>query len=278
MKKIVLFVCTAVLTGLTTAFIVKYSSGIAGRTGGPGETTCSACHSGGSGATTVNISATPAFTGNQYIPGNTYTITIDVSNSAYNLFGFGCEILDGATNTDAGNMTVALSGVKFLTATNGRKNATHTSPKSGTGTANFQFVWTAPVTTNSAVVIYAAGNAVNGNGGTSGDMVGATSLIITPNTTGINNAEIKNTISVFPNPASNFVNINIQYFHQPQNASIGLFDIKGNKVSDLMTTKINYGNNNYHIFIPDNISNGIYIIKAKTSDGYTLSKILLIQK
>lgn len=265
------------ITGLTVGFIAKYSTGIAGRTGSPGETICSACHGGGSGTTVVNISATPSFSANKYIPGNTYTITVSVINNAYNLFGFGCEVLNASNNTDAGNMTTALSGVQFLVAANGRKNATHTSPKSGTGTASFQFVWTAP-TTPDTVTIYAAGNAVNGNGSTLGDMANSASLTITPDVTGISNAEIKNTMTVYPNPASGFININIQYFNQPQDVFIELFDIKGNKVCNLSDTRINYGENHYRVLLPDNISNGIYFVKVKTLKESILSKMLIVQK
>ena len=136
MKKALLVSGTALITSvLTTSFIMKWSSGIPGRTGSPGETTCTACHGGGSGITLVNISATPAFISNQYVPGTTYTVNVSVTNNPYSKFGFGCEILDASSNTDAGIMLTPLVGVQFLTASNGRINAVHTSPKSGTGSA-----------------------------------------------------------------------------------------------------------------------------------------------
>src|SRR5688572_16248038 len=91
-------VCTAFVS---MTFHNKSSNGITGQTGSPGEGTCSGCHGGGSNATTVSINADPAFVSNEYIQGQTYTITVTVSGAGYSKFGFGTEILHLGTNTNA---------------------------------------------------------------------------------------------------------------------------------------------------------------------------------
>jgi hypothetical protein len=80
MKKhlLILIISVLIFTG-TSAFVWVSSSGIAGQTGAPGEGTCSGCHSGGGGVTTVSISAVPAFTNNEYVAGQTYTLSIIVT-------------------------------------------------------------------------------------------------------------------------------------------------------------------------------------------------------
>lgn len=263
---------------LTMAFVVKWSSGIPGRTGSPGETTCTACHGGGNGTTIVSISANPSFISNQYVPGTTYTIDVTVANNSYTLFGFGCEILDASSFTNAGNMTTALSGVQFLNASNGRKNAVHTTPKSGTGSTSFSFVWTAPTTTNS-IVIYAAGNAVNGNGTTTGDQVGSTTLTLSANINNISNFSFKNSMQIFPNPASKLVTIQLEYYQSPVHAQIELWNLQGTKITTLLQIPIQYGSNIFHCFIPETISNGLYILKVKTTnEEYLTSKMLIVKK
>ncbi len=262
---------------LSLGFILKWSSGIPGRTGSPGETTCTACHGGGSGTTIVNINATPSFISNQYIPGTTYTIDVTVMNNPYSKFGFGCEILDASTNTNTGSMTTPLTGVQFLTAANGRNNAVHTTPKSGTGAATFSFVWTAPTTTNN-IVIYAAGNAVNGNGTTTGDAVGTASLMLTANITSIQENNANNSMLIFPNPASDFISIHIDYFNSPTFVTIELFDLKSTKHFTLLNTKLNYGQNVIKTFLPDELSNGIYVLKVRSNEKNIASQLLLIKK
>jgi len=279
MKKELLVSGTILITSvLTTSFIIKWSSGIPGRTGSPGETTCSACHSGGSGTTVVNISATPAFTSNQYVPGTTYTVNVTVANNSYSNFGFGCEILDANSNTDAGIMTTPLTGVQFLTASNGRKNAVHTSPKSGTGSATFSFVWTAPTGTNN-IVIYAAGNAVNANGTTSGDAVGTRSLSLSANTTGIKKITNNVKINVYPNPASDFISIHVENVSNVGNVNIELWDLKGNKVAHLNASQLNVGTQNIRVFLPDNVNSGLYILKIQSANNQTIaSKMIIVKK
>jgi len=266
-----------IVSGLTTSFIMK-SSGISGRTGSPGETTCTACHSGGTGTTVVNISATPAFTSNQYVPGTTYTVNVTVTNNSYSNFGFGCEILDASSNTDAGTMTTPLTGVKFLTASNGRKNAVQSSPKSGTGSATFSFVWTAPTGTNN-IVIYAAGIAVNNTGGTGGDAVGTRSLTLSANANGIKEITNNVKINVYPNPASDFVSIQVENISEIRNVNIELWDLKGNKVDHLNASQLNVGTQNIRVFLPDNINNGLYILKLQSANNETIaSKMIIVKK
>ncbi len=276
-KKIILGL-TIILSLASLSFIVLNSSGIAGKTGSPGETTCSQCHSGGTGTTTVLIGSVPEFTTNQFVPGQSYQITVYVSNTNYTKFGFGCEILDQATSTNTGTMNISGPNVQFITASNGRKNAVHTAPYSApSGAAAFTFYWTAPNTTNN-IVIYAAGNAVNGNGTTIGDAVGTTSLLLTPSTSSIKENNANNSMLIFPNPASDFISIHIDYFNSPTIATIELSDLKGSQYFTLLNTKLNYGQNEIKTFLPTELSNGIYLLKVRNNKQIIASQIVLIKK
>ena len=128
MRKFLLFTLLGIIFISATAFIIS-SGGITGRTGSPGESTCSACHGGGSGITSVSISASPSFSANQYTPLQTYTVSVIVSNNSFAKFGFNAEILN-PSNANAGNITSGLTGVQVVNTT--RKNVTQTGPKTGT--------------------------------------------------------------------------------------------------------------------------------------------------
>ncbi|MGZ3931573.1 MAG: choice-of-anchor V domain-containing protein, partial [Bacteroidia bacterium] len=190
----------SVILVTASAFVRISSGGIVGVTGSPGETNCANCHGGGGGTTVVSITGTPAFSANQYNPGQTYTVNVTVANNSFTKFGFDCEVLT-TTNTNAGSMTTALSGVQFANSGT-RKNATQTAPKAGTGTCTFSFVWVAPA--SGTAKIFAAGNAVNNDGSTSGDTPGSANLVLTANATGVEDhvAAASHGLSVFPNPVN----------------------------------------------------------------------------
>ncbi|HPQ09097.1 MAG TPA: T9SS type A sorting domain-containing protein [Bacteroidia bacterium] len=256
---------------------MKDSNGRAGYTGSPSESTCTACHGGGSGTTMVNVSFNPAIPSGSYTPNQTYTVTVTVSNNAYSKFGFGCEILNVSTNANIGTMPSAGTGVTFKTAGNGRKNAVHSTPKSGTGSASFSFVWTAPSTGNA--VLYAIGNAVNGNGSTSGDKVSSTySLSLVPDVTGValNESHIQNLV-VFPNPIKDYVNVQFSASTSLNNVSFSIIDLNGKTVFEKKMTSVATGLNNIQFSIPENISNGLYILHT-SAENISLKKMIIIQK
>lgn len=259
----------------STAFII-HSTGEAGQTGSPSETTCASCHSGGTGTTIVGITGSPAFTSNQYVPGQTYTVNVNVQNTSYSSFGFGCEILN-SSNTDAGSMMSCMSGAQFLTATNGRKNATHTTPKSGTGSTTFSFVWVAPST--GTVTVYAAGNAVNNNSNFNGDQVGTISLVLSPaTTTDVKEAVVTGftDISVYPNPIASKFKINYNIAADViVNAS--LYDIQGKLVNEFVNEKQTSGNHTLKASLPDGLPKGAYIVKLTCNANIAAQRLVIVE-
>jgi hypothetical protein len=277
MKKTLLSV-VAGLTVLVTgaAFMSKSSSGIAGNAGSPGEGNCGSCHSGGSSIVSgATIAAVPIFSNNTYVPGTTYTINVAVGALSFSNFGFACEILN-SSNANAGVMQNAGTGVQFINAANGRKNATHTAPKAGTGFATFSFEWVAPSSGN--VNIYAAGNCVNGNGNTSGDLAVAATLSLTAQSaTSIKEsfAEITG-FNVFPNPVKDLVHLNYQLNESAQ-VNVEIVSINGQHVATLVNEKQTAGPQSKAVFVPASVSSGVYFIKATANGKPVSQKLITIQ-
>jgi len=275
MKKIVILVFV-VVTALATTSFIKNSSGKVGFTNAPGEGTCNTCHGGGASISTgATITSVPAFTANQYVPGTTYMISVNIAAIGFNNYGFDCVIL-GSTNTDIGNMQNAASGVQFLNAGNGRKNATHTATKAGTNGTSFSFEWTAPTSGNAT--IYACGNAVNGTGGTGGDIGNITTSlsITTASTVGIkqNNSITVSQISISPNPVSDIMTINY-LLSKSENLSIELIDINGSVIKQLLNQKAEAGFNNHTINLQD-VAKGVYFIKMASNSQKIAQKLVII--
>lgn len=171
-----------VLILIPSAIIVFTSSmykqtGIAGKTGSPGESTCQSCHGDfalNSGPGTISISNF-GMNNWQYVPGQTYPITVTVSQLGAPKFGFGLECLT-STNQNAGSLTIIdptatkLLG-KIVNGVN-RINATHVL--NGTyslDSRSFIVNWTAPPAGTGTVNFYFAGNATNDDVSTSGDYI-----------------------------------------------------------------------------------------------------------
>lgn len=256
----------------------KTSTGIVGQTGSPGEGTCSGCHFGGSNATTVSINAVPSFTNNEFVQGQTYTITITVAGTAYNTFAFACEILEVGTNVNAGLMQNPGGGVKLLTAGNGRRNALQTGPKAGTGTADFSFEWVAPSNSNN-VRFYAVGNCVNANGNTGGDFARTISLTLsTPSVTSIDEQkEISlNGFQMYPNPVQDKINVSYG-LSDTKHVNVQLTSITGLVVAQLLDDEQESGLHSKSLDIPSNVASGMYFLKVMTDNKIVAQRLVSIR-
>jgi hypothetical protein len=275
MKKLLLFGILALVFTGTTAFILT-SSGLAGLSGSPGEGNCGSCHTGGAGTTQVAFSASPAFVANQFIPGQTYTVTVNVTNNSFTKFGFDCEILTPA-NANAGTMTTTLTGVKFLNS-GARKNAVHSTPKTGTGSAAFSFVWTAPIT--GTATIYATGNAINGNGSTTGDTPSAgASLALTADPSAGINESTQSGISglvVYPNPVRSEFNISYNLLETAR-VKAALYDIMGKEISELNYEGQSAGAYTLSAQLPEGLPKGAYFVRLSIEGKQVAQRLIITQ-
>lgn len=162
----------------TILFLIASSSGSpGGRSGSPGDNnqTCTACHTGTAVVQSGWISSNIPAAG--YTPGSTYQITLNGTHSGVSKFGFELTAENGS-GQKVGTFTITEAGRTKLT--NQNKAVTHTSggtAPSG-GAVIWTMNWTAPATDIGQVRFYAALNAANGNGNTSGDVIYRTSLFV----------------------------------------------------------------------------------------------------
>lgn len=148
-----------------------------GRTGAPSELTCAnGCHgsstNNGPGSIALN---TPA----QYTPGQTYNLTLLLTDNTKSRFGFELTALN-ATNAAAGTFSVGSGNANVRTASIGGGTRRYVSHTNGSANRTWGINWTAPSTNVGNVTFYVAGNASNANGGTSGDNVYTQSFNLTP--------------------------------------------------------------------------------------------------
>jgi hypothetical protein len=251
------------LLALPLVFIFTgYSTGTpGGRTGSPGDNgnSCTGCHSG----TPQNASEwiTSTIPGNGYIGGETYVISLTGTDASAALFGFELTAED-ETGEKTGTFTIINSTETKLA--NANSAVTHTSqgitPSGGSKT--WEFEWTAPETVPGDITFYAAVNAANGNGNTSGDVVYLTETTFGVDVTGI--ADLSQNFRFYPNPSTGPVN-----FEMP---AVGNFNsVKVYDQAGRVVEQVNV-NGNTGSFDLTNRAKGMYFVQL---DNEKMHKLII---
>lgn len=237
--------------------------------------TCNSCHSGGAATPVVNLTASPAFgVGNTYVPGQVYTISYTATG--YSFFGFDLEMNDGNTTTSMTAGTLAAGTNSRYTANPYNQgfpsNISHNA-KIATGQAA-TFTWTAP--TNGAVVyLFSNVVGVNGNNNDNGDKEAFYNLVLNPANLNIAeaNSNLKN-LSVYPNPAKDFVTVNYALANE-SDVAISILDLNGKVVNSISDSKESEGEKSVKINTSA-FPSGIYFLNLNIN-GVNKQEKLIIQ-
>lgn len=224
-------------------------------TGSPGDggSTCANCHGGGTYATTGTITTNIPASG--YALNTAYTVTVSFTGGSGSKRGFQVTA-EKSGGTKVGTFTAGSGSQVF----NGGKTVTH----SNNTLTTWSFTWTSPATNQGTVTFYAALNATNGNGGTSGDKV----ITTTTSANVLGNEDIfAQKFNLYPNPASNRINILL-----PDNistAKVTIVDIVGKII---LRTSITDINNEVDI---STFKSGNYIVNLQTDEGTVQKKLIV---
>ncbi|MEZ4887425.1 MAG: choice-of-anchor V domain-containing protein [Chitinophagales bacterium] len=241
-----------------------------GRTGAPGELTCSAasCHNtpvnSGTGSLDISFSG-----GDVYEAGVTYDMSVVVNDNG-GKFGFEMIALSESGTSigsfdanGAANITVRTIGGKQYIS---HKNA----PSSNT----FNFKWTAPNEDAGAVTFYAAGNAANGNGASSGDKIYTNNYSTL--FTGIERYDAeKLSLNTFPNPATNYFNLEYQ-LAKNELMTLVAYDASGRQVKVLFEGAENAGVQRHRFDLQSNeLTSGVYLIMLQSETFISSTKLFV---
>jgi hypothetical protein len=268
---IILLVAVMAFTGGSSNDVYHVSGAPAGYAGDPasGGATCRSCHSGPgpfplTGVITSNIP--PA----GYTPNTTYTITATFVRPGHSRFGFSISP-QNATGTLMGTLA-AQSGTTQING--GGKYVTHVITSTmGSGSKTWQFLWTAPASGSGSVTFYGAFNAANDNGQLSGDSIFTSTYTVSENTTGVND-KVANLlhINVFPNPATNFVNVTF-YLLQESDVDVSLFDMNGNTIAVLDQEKGLVGRVDKKLDV-SSYAEGIYFLRLSVNGHLVMRRVV----
>ena len=284
---------TYLLLAVATIFVVtlttsetNHPTGENGVAGSPGESTCakSGCHTSyalNSGPGSLSMSST--MTGWEYQAGQTYTVTATVTQSGRSLFGICLEALD-SLNRNGGSFTITnASETQILTKTVSgvvRNEICHVyngGAVSTPGSKAFSFNWTAPTDTNvNTVHFYFVGMAANGTGSTGGDYVYSTTQNATrkaSTVSGINNAENALQVKVFPNPATDAIQVSSAR-NGAQPLSVNIYNTAGMLVRNLYQDESGAATFSETFNVSD-LQTGLYFVKLENGNNSKTERLFI---
>lgn len=247
----------------TLVFFSFPSGSPGGKTGSPGDggATCHDCHTSFDVITASNW-ITSNIPPEGYTLGTTYMITATGSHEGVVNFGFELTAEDN-TGNKVGMLT--LTDETRTQLTNNDQAVTHTAngiePSGDFNTWSFN--WTAPETEGGDITFYAAFNAGNGADGNSGDQIYTSTMSVSQSAVGIGNDLLAAKVQVYPNPAANFVNLDI-----PEGSDIRLIDMLGHKVLDIKNTSASERVN------ISQLQQGVYFVQVLNGGGSATVRLL----
>lgn len=247
-----------------------------GRSGAPGEGTCTACHSGSvqsgsgfNGLTLVDQGTQQVVS--EYTPGTTYTVTVTMSSQVAKR-GFQVSPRIVSNNSQAGTAT-GVSTVSTVSSSGGRQYITHTNT-SNTSQVGWAFNWTAPDTNVGDVCFYVATNETNSNNSTSGDVIRTSQHTFSAvNNAGLNDQQEENTFSAVYRENKHSIALNFRA-ETGGDYSVNLVDFSGKSVFFKRFADLKNGQNETEIYLPQ-LKAGIYLVHFFENNRASSQKIYI---
>jgi hypothetical protein len=218
---------------LLTSELKSSSASPGGKTGSPLDgVTCTQCHGGTATMQAGWISSNIPASG--YVPGQTYTITATATHTGASLFGF--ELTAESPGTGKVGGLIATNTAENQLLGNGNAITHKAAGTAPTGNSrSWSFDWNAPAAGTGDVTFYAAFNAANGNGTTSGDVIYTSTLGVQESMgTGLDMFKPLGR-QIYPNPATEV--LHLEGF--PANTFVRLYSQDGRMVRESALQKGN---------------------------------------
>lgn len=249
---------------------VLSEDGKAGKTGAPGENTCTQCHAGtalNAGGGYVFVESSNMIFG-QHVLGQTYDMSVTVGQTGNSLFGFSVVALD-ANGNSVGTFTAGSDNhtENFTVQGSPRQYVTHNLNSGASQDEHtFNFTWTAPSEDFGTVTFYATGLAANGNGMNSGDKVYSSTMEspVMPSTSVLSNNLRE--IEMFWNPSIKSLLVNGQM--NMDKVKLTVFDAQGK-------VELNLKGLNQNVVDLSQLSSGFHLVNLEYSGKRLEKKIIL---
>jgi hypothetical protein len=248
----------------------------AGNAGAPGENNCTACHAGSVAAGDGFNLLTWDPTATEYALGETYTMLLNMDDAAAKN-GFQLVALKASDDTQAGTMVITDAvRTQLLNGTAGKQYVGHRA--AGNTASQWTFNWTAPAENVGNVVFYVATNKTNSNGQTSGDLVRLSQHTFNaPAGSGVSLTAYESILASLKIAlsAENAL-IDIKFVtDESESLYINVMNLQGQSVLAHSLGSAYPGENHKEVRLPENLSNGIYIVNFFVGNKAYSQKVML---
>ena len=243
-----------------------------GKTGAPGDATCTQCHSGsvqsGSGFNLVTLTSggTPV---TEYLPSTTYQVTVTMStNNTKN--GFEIVALN-PSNTMAGTFAITdATHTKTITSL-GKTRVTH--KLAGTSLTSWSFNWTSPATNVGTVTFYLATNQTNSDAGSTGDVI-RTSQHPFGTQAGIQETASKIETRIGYQASTNSLNIQLDS-KVDGSVFVNVVDLSGKSVFTEDVGTVSSGESAFSVRLDKELNSGIYLVNVSVDNNMTMKRVYI---
>jgi hypothetical protein len=254
---------------------IRSTGAPAGKSGAPGESNCTDCHSGtvqdGAGINELALINLSQEIVTEYTPGETYTVAITTEAAAKRGFQVSPRIL--SDNTKAGT-SVGITGSSALITENNLEYITHTS-FSNTSSSGWLFTWTAPATDVGDIRFYYAANISNNNNTSSGDLIRTSQHTFSAeSTSSIYKKQKDLNFSVGYLKESSSLVLNYSTLNAGS-AFVNIIDMSGKSVFTKRLDDVKIGSNEALILLPKNLQDGVYVVNFFVNNNSTSKKIMI---
>ena len=252
------------------------------KTGAPGESYCTDCHSGtplngGGGKMILHFNGK----NNIYVPGVTYTITVSVTDSAQSDFGcFETTILDESDNAVGTNIITHPNNTLLRHDLN--NNRDYVSNFQGIHYTSWSFKWKAPSVNAGKITIYGTTNATNDDFTPMGDHIYARTLVLTPQVIhflkdrddDMDGNDQGNVFSVLPTLINE--SFSVKYvIDAAAHVQISLYNLHGQLEQNFFDGQMETGLYEPKFTLNKEYDAGIYFLVLKMNDETHLQKIVI---
>jgi len=231
-------------------------------TGAPGDLTCgrAPCHNVSPNIGDAEIAVDFGVSDSTYQAGETYPITVSISNTERVRHGFQLLALNEQNqNTGTWQLTdEAVMQIRDGIADATRKYVTHRT--AGTEQEEWSLNWIAPEETAGTVTFYASVLDANNNGSNSGDDVYTTSTSVIPGAVSSIPLLSGDAVRIFPNPATERIFVHSEQHHI---TSLQVYDTAGRLLRQTNRQELNVSG----------LPNGYYLVHAFAEKGIAVRKI-----
>lgn len=255
----------------------------ASSTGAPGEFGCNVtgCHD-DKPLNAGNAGISFAFDGgnSEFIPGNTYDLSLSIQENGVNRFGFELLALNDLDQTNSGVFIITDSNrTQQIPGLNGLANRRYVTYTYNGTTPNFadesvwDLRWQAPSASTGPVTFYFGLLSANNDGTDHGDYTYISSVTITPQPVGISNISVLENVIVYPNPVVSKCSISYELQDEAW-VNVAVFDHSGRFINTLCDNKQAKGSQylTWDQFVGEP---GIYLIVIKINDRMVVKRILV---